>query len=114
VTDAKGCSSCTTANVLDGTGVYEISGGASISISPNPFNSVANVSIDLISPAHGNLVFVMFDMFGREIQSVNVSNSSAKGTINFAINRGDVSEGIYFYRLQDESHILTTGKIAIQ
>ena len=115
VTDSKGCTSCNTVTVINGAGVNEIYGGASIVISPNPFTSAANINISLLNPEHQNLFFTIYDIYGREIKSVDLSNVSSNPTIDFTLNRGyDISSGLYFYKLHNNTHILTTGKLMVQ
>ena len=114
-TDSKGCSNCTVATVIDGTGVNELFHDASITISPNPFTTMANVNVELLNPSMGNLYFVIYDIYGREIKSIDLSNSASTGKFDFVLNRGyNINTGLYFYKLQDANHVLSAGKIIIQ
>jgi hypothetical protein len=115
VTDVNSCTACNTVTVTNGASVNEMYNGASISISPNPFNSITHVKIDLVNPAHGHLMFMVYDMFGREIQAVDMSTySTSGGTIDFTLNRESIATGMYFYQLKDNSHVLSTGKLIAQ
>ncbi len=113
VTDANGCSGCDTVNVLI-NGISEHYTGASVVISPNPFTSSAFVNIDFVNPTHNNLLFTIFDIYGKVIEVIDLS--SYKGAkIEFNLNRGNnISNGLYFYRLEDNNTILSTGKLLVQ
>lgn len=114
-TDANGCSNCASVTVVDNTGVNELFSGASIVISPNPFNSSAQVKIDFVNPNHNKLNFVVFDIYGREIQAIDLSDRKGATTIDFKLNRGyNIPNGLYFYRLKDSEGILSSGKIIVQ
>lgn len=113
VTDNFGCSACDTVNVLV-NGINEIYTGASVVISPNPFNSTAQVKIDFVNPTHNNLLFVIFDIYGKKVETINL-NDKTGATIDFTLNRGyNIPNGMYFYRLEDETGILSAGKLLVQ
>jgi hypothetical protein len=60
-------------------------------------------------------MFMVYDMFGREIQAVDMSTySTSGGTIDFTLNRESIATGMYFYQLKDNSHVLSTGKLIAQ
>ncbi len=113
ITDTKGCTVCDTINImLDG--VNELYSGASIVVSPNPFTTAANVKIDLVNPTHAKLIFTVYDLFGRAVETVDLSTAKG-GSIEFVLNRGyNIPGGMYFYRLEDDKKILTTGKLLVQ
>ena len=112
-TDKNGCKQCDTVSVLM-DGITELYSGASVTVSPNPFRSAANVKIDLVNPSHNKLIFTMFDMFGREVEAVDLSTTKG-GSIDFTLNRGyNIPGGMYFYRLIDDKNILSTGKLLVQ
>jgi len=113
VTDAKGCVKCDTVNVMI-NGIYEIYNGASVVISPNPFNSSATVKIDFVNPTHNNLLFSIFDIYGKLVQSIDLKEYRG-ATMDFTLNRGNnIPEGMYFYRLEDDTSILSAGKLVVQ
>jgi len=88
--------------------------GASILISPNPFNTAAQVKIDFTRPAENGLLFSIYDVFGKEIQSIDLNDRKGT-TIHFNLNRGaNIPSGIYFYKLTDEKGVLSVGKMMVQ
>ncbi|MBI3501340.1 MAG: T9SS type A sorting domain-containing protein [Bacteroidetes bacterium] len=94
--------------------VPEITSDASVAIWPNPFNSFANVRIDFVNPAHGALVFDVYDIYGKQVQSLDLSPFKG-AAIDFTLNRGaNIAAGLYFYKLKDSEHILSAGKIIVQ
>ena len=95
-------------------GISEIVGGASVTISPNPFSSMANVKIDLMNQSHRNLIFVLYDIYGKEIKSIDLSDASSKTSIDFILNRESVPGGMYFYKLSDSEHVIAAGKLVVQ
>jgi hypothetical protein len=113
VTDARSCTACNTVTVAV-DGINEIYNGASVVISPNPFNSSATVRIDFVNPTHNNLLFTLFDIYGQKIQSIDLKEYKG-ATIDFTLNRGNnIPNGMYFYRLEDDKSILSAGKLLVQ
>lgn len=113
VTDVFGCSACDTVNVILNS-INEIYTGATVDISPNPFSSSARVKIDFVNPTHDNLIFTLFDIYGRAIQSIDL-NDYKGASIDFTLNRGyEIQGGMYFYRVEDKSGILAAGKLLVQ
>ncbi|TAL62963.1 MAG: T9SS type A sorting domain-containing protein [Bacteroidetes bacterium] len=113
VTDLYGCTACDTVNVLL-NGINEIYNGVSVVISPNPFNSSAFVKIDFVNPTHNDVFFTVFDLYGKEVQSIDLREYKG-ATIGFTLNRGyTISSGMYFYRLEDDKGILYAGKLLVQ
>ena len=69
---------------------------------PNPFNPSTHISYYL--PEASKVALDVYDVLGRHIQSlVNNEQSSGEHTVTF--NAGNISSGIYFYRLSAGSFI---------
>jgi hypothetical protein len=69
---------------------------------PNPFNSSTNISYTV--KAADNISLCIYDMYGREIQTL-VNEYSAPGNYTVAYNTSHLSNGIYFCRLQHRNQI---------
>ena len=83
-----------------------ISNPPTISISPNPFSGSA--TINFYNLRSGNYDFKIFDILGSEVLNSKIVNDKLE------VQKGNLSNGIYFYLLQGEREVLATGKIVIQ
>jgi len=63
---------------------------------PNPFNPATNIKFAL--PESGFVKLTVFDMLGREIETLVNKNMNA-GTYNADWDAANYSSGVYFYRL---------------
>jgi hypothetical protein len=71
---------------------------------PNPFNPTTQITYEL--PQENNVLLEVFDMAGRQVATlVNQNMSAGTHTVNF--DASDLSSGIYMYRLQAGSTVLT-------
>ena len=75
---------------------------------------MANVKIDLMNQSHSGLLFVLYDIYGKEIKSIDLSDASSNTSIDFMLTRESVPGGMYFYKLQDSEHVLAAGKLVVQ
>ena len=64
---------------------------------PNPFNPITNIKFQL--PNSGFVKLTVFDMLGREVETLVNENLSA-GTYNVDWKASKYSSGVYFYKLQ--------------
>jgi PKD repeat protein len=71
---------------------------------PNPTNSIANVTFDLMD--NSNVKVSLTDMLGQEIQVINQSNLTA-GSHQFEVNTNELSNGIYFVNLFVDGKVIT-------
>lgn len=78
-----------------------------ISVFPIPFSNDATVKINAGHDLTG-YVFVMYDAVGREVSRTNVP---AGGEFN--IHGGNLSDGLYLYRVANGSQIAANGKLMI-
>lgn len=83
-----------------------ISNPSTISISPNPFSSSATIHIYHLGSE--NYDFKMYDILGNEVLKSKIINDKSE------IQKGNLSDGVYFYLLQSDREVLATGKIVIQ
>lgn len=63
---------------------------------PNPFNPVTNINFDL--PEKGLVMLKIYDLLGREVTAI-VNELKEAGFYTVQFNAGNLSSGIYFYRL---------------
>ena len=67
---------------------------------PNPFNPATNISYSL--PYDGFVSLIIYDMSGREIQTlVNEFKQTGKYIVSF--NASQLSSGVYFYKIKSGS-----------
>jgi len=71
---------------------------------PNPFTSLTTISFTL--PATGYARLQVFDLSGRLVATLNDS-VLPEGPHSFNLSGYDLNAGIYIYRLQHHSELLT-------
>jgi hypothetical protein len=64
---------------------------------PNPFNPSTTIKFDLAK--NGFVSIKIFDVLGREIKSL-VNDNLNKGSYEVSFNAGDISSGVYFYKME--------------
>ncbi len=70
---------------------------------PNPFNP--NTHINFTLPKDSNVKLVVYDVLGREVaRLVDGRVQAGDHSINF--NAGNLSSGLYFYRLQTDNEVV--------
>lgn len=67
---------------------------------PNPFNPTTEVKYQL--PTSGLVTLRIFDMVGKEVATL-VNEEQKAGLYSVKFNGGNLSSGVYFYRLQSGS-----------
>jgi len=63
---------------------------------PNPFNPSTQINYSL--PESGNVRLIIYDILGREVKTI-VNEFQNAGSYSIDFNAGELSNGIYFYRL---------------
>lgn len=66
---------------------------------PNPFNPITKVDFDLFKS--GVVKIIIYDLGGKKIATL-LDNYRAAGSYSIKFNAGDLSSGIYFYKLNFE------------
>lgn len=90
------------------TGITEYgSAGFSVNITPNPFHTQALLSVQHAQSDLRNLQFVLFDVFGKEIQNISFTSQNLK------IERGNLTAGIYLYKVIGENGNYVSGKLVV-
>lgn len=77
----------------------------SISIYPNPVQSVANIDIQPAAPS--GTMLVLYDLDGRMVRKMAVKGENIK------LERDDLSNGVYLYSIFTASGVLANGKLVI-
>jgi Secretion system C-terminal sorting domain len=107
ITIKYGCSSCIPCENPIGGRLANPDEEVQTGLYPNPFSSEAVLSI---SPSIqiNNAVLFVYDIAGRLVSSIN---NITKNEI--IINRGNLKNGLYFYKLTDNGNIIGNGKFII-
>jgi len=66
---------------------------------PNPFNPSTNIKYQI--PNNGFVSIKVFDILGKEITTL-VNEKQSSGTYEVTFDGGDLSSGIYFYKLETD------------
>ncbi|MBL0327941.1 MAG: SBBP repeat-containing protein [Bacteroidetes bacterium] len=73
---------------------------------PNPFSN--NAILEIKDYKNDNSVLYLFDIAGREIFKKQITNSKTE------IQKGNLSPGMYFYKVLSQRNLIDSGKIIIQ
>jgi oligosaccharide reducing-end xylanase len=76
---------------------------------PNPFNPTTTISYYI--PQSQNVEIKLFDILGNEVATL-VSDQESAGLHVLKFSRGNLSSGVYFYRLRSEN-IIQTRKLVL-
>lgn len=71
---------------------------------PNPFNPTTNIRFELIEPSSVKLT--VFNILGKEITTM-INEKLNAGTYDFTFDASGLASGIYLYRIQTNSSVLT-------
>ncbi len=92
---------------LIGVGIKAINPTVSANVFPNPFNNECNITLKQHSVGSA-IVLTVYDMLGNKVaQELPVYESS------FRIQKGNLSAGIYEYRITEGSNSIANGKLII-
>jgi hypothetical protein len=98
------CGMCVNPN-----GISDFADGTPLKIYPNPFTDQTQIEINpALLHSDLDLAFVLYDVNGKEIKRELVYTSS------LLINRENLSNGIYFYRLTLGENLISSGKLIAQ
>lgn len=78
---------------------------------PNPFNPSTNIKMDI--PASSQTKLVIYDILGREVQTL-VNENLNPGTYIVRWNAASVSSGIFFYKLTSGAFVKTNKMIMVE
>jgi hypothetical protein len=77
-------------------------------IYPNPFRESATLTISFLFSSASTYSFEVFDVFGKRVFYSGFTGDQ------FTLQRGDLNEGIYFYKLTSENSFSCSGKFTVQ
>ncbi len=63
---------------------------------PNPFNPVTKIKFDV--PKSGNISFMVYDVLGKTIYSLNENRTA--GTYEITFDGNEIASGIYYYSIE--------------
>lgn len=108
-TDANGCSSTDSGNVIINpcTGIISNAIETGVMIYPNPFHESAVLSIDQ-NRVLENGIFTLYDITGKVVMKMtNVTSTT------ISINRNTLENGVYFYTFTDNGVVIGSGKLVV-
>lgn len=89
-----------------GLGITEQDGLNTISVSPNPFSNITNLSYNLTE--NSKITISLFDVLGKEIVLYKNSNqTSGKHELMINSNELQIAKGIYFVKLKTDKEVKT-------
>jgi len=68
---------------------------------PNPFNPVTRINFDI--PKNGNVSLKIFDIQGKLVQTL-VNGFKQAGSYSAEFNAGNLSSGVYYYKLESGNY----------
>ena len=98
------------------TGINNITGDIPVHFSlsqnyPNPFNPVTRIKFDL--PKSSNVKLVIYDVLGREIETI-VNDNKKAGTYEVDWDGNNYASGVYFYKLVTDEYTETKKMVLIK
>ncbi len=78
---------------------------------PNPFNPTTNIKFAL--PESGNISLKVYDQLGREVKTLSEGLKSA-GTYEVTFDAGNLTSGVYFYKLITNSATITKKMLLVK
>ncbi|PCH92146.1 MAG: hypothetical protein COB85_08470 [Bacteroidetes bacterium] len=91
-----------------------ISGSQLISVAPNPFTEETVLTLRLDSKSANTVVYVeLFDLLGKRMNRTELLAENP-GLVNIVINRNNMPQGLYFYRVSSNQKIIAKGKLTVQ
>ena len=96
-------------------GVKNWSDNNSSSIHPNPFSNYATVEVTG-DKANKEIGILIYDVLGREVKKVALlaNPTNIRGGMQFTIDRDNLPNGMYFYKLTNKNEIIGRGNFSVQ
>ncbi|MFY9309144.1 MAG: T9SS type A sorting domain-containing protein [Bacteroidia bacterium] len=117
VTNASGCTATSPPfPIISFLGVDKLNGEHEVVIYPNPFSNTATIEVRG-AVVNGQVNMIVMDMLGREIKNVSLTNASGtspQGGMLFTIDREELSNGMYFYKIATKEQVIGSGKFSVQ
>ena len=118
VTNAAGCTATSPPfPIISFLGIDKLDDSNVVSIYPNPFNTSATIEIKGLF-GNNDLSIIIYDMVGREVKSIaltsNIQSNQSTTGVSYTIDRNDLSNGMYYFKVSNKVKILGSGKFSIQ
>ena len=78
---------------------------------PNPFNPTTEIRFSI--PQASNVKLTIYDAIGKQV-GVIVNEHLSAGTFNYTWNAGNLSSGIYFYRIEAKDFIMVKKMVLLK
>lgn len=78
---------------------------------PNPFNPTTVINYQL--PVSGQVALKVYDVLGKEIETL-VDERQSAGNYSVTLDAGNLSSGVYYYRLQTAKETITRKMVLIR
>ena len=108
-TNAPGCTDVTTITITVSdcpNAISEINSAFSLVVSPNPFSESAVVTMTGLEGAQSHELKI-FDVLGNEVKNLLITGKQT------ALERGNLADGIYFYKIISADKNIITGKFVV-
>lgn len=79
---------------------------------PNPFNPSTNINFTL--PASGNVSLKIYNLTGQLVMTVINNQSMSKGEHHYSVSMNNFASGVYFYRLQQGTNVVTKKMVLLK
>ncbi len=79
---------------------------------PNPFNPITKIVFDL--PKDANVKLIIYDILGREIQTLMNNEFKKAGKYMVEFNGSNLASGVYFYRIQSGDFVSVKKMVMIK
>ena len=111
VTDVLGCKTTSTpitVTVQECLSVQNVLSSDVMNIYPNPFGERATIELKDMAIGMKDLRILIYDLIGKEVYKSEIKARTTE------IERGNLSPGIFFYKIAGQEEVLQTGKIIVQ
>lgn len=87
--------------------VNENTADIAVSIYPNPFNTSTKISVQ--GSKSKAQTFILYDVFGRVVRTLSFGQEA-----ELKLDRGNLADGMYFYKIISGGQVIHSGKILIE
>jgi uncharacterized delta-60 repeat protein len=109
VVDANDCTTTATATVNQPPlSVVQNDLKIDVNVIPNPFNNTAQLILEGLENSE-NLELEIYNLNGQRIQFLNDTQNG-----QFQLSRGEMSQGIYFFSVQQNGKVVARGKMVVE
>jgi hypothetical protein len=109
-TNTAGCKTTSapiTIAVQECMGIQNIVSSDIINVYPNPFSESLTLQVSSAAK-ETNYIFEIYNLMGQEVLRSPINQQK------IVIQRGNLSAGIFFYKIESHQEVIQTGKIIVQ